>query len=75
MRNCSQGNIEERKQKMRIPITLSLALILKILVVHSNPCRWLNDGVDCVIQCFDEEGGSSFSISGFVETVYNEVSF
>lgn len=48
-----------------------LTISVQLLDVYSNPCRWLNDGIDCVIQCLD--GTRSDTISGFVQTVYDEV--
>lgn len=60
---------------MKIPSALLLiAAVLnsQILNVHSNSCRWLNDGVDCVIQCLEGQG-NSYTISGYVQSVYDEV--
>ena len=55
-----------------IPLLLvSCALFLN---VKSNPCEWLNDGLDCVIQCAEGfNGSSSNTISGYIQSVYYDV--
>ncbi|KAG4079670.1 hypothetical protein HA402_010450 [Bradysia odoriphaga] len=54
---------------MKLLIAL-LTISAQLLYVHSNPCRWLDEG--CVIKCLQDGGGSSSLISGYVQTIYDE---
>lgn len=52
-------------------LALLVGLSVLFLQVKSNPCRFLNENEDCVIQCL--EGASSYTISGLVQSVYDDV--